>query len=146
MPDVADVLRSLLAAEQRSLVPRLVEATVFVSRPGVDDYAALQSFASDYRTCCRMLTELLLSLGASPGPRTGDLQSADIHFQEVTYAMRRLETDLAALVERYAHASSQLAGNRQALKVVGEILERHREQLATVRGLIAADAGQPAAR
>lgn len=146
MPDVADVLRSLLAAEQRSLVPRLVEATMFVSRPGVDDFAALQSLAANHRTFCRMLTELLLLLGASPGPRMADVQSADIHFQEVTFAMRRLEADLAALVERYAQAALQLAGNRRALKVVSEILERHREQLASVRALTAADARQAAAR
>lgn len=129
-PSIIGVLRELLAAEQKSIAPRLMESTVFVSQLSVHEFEALRRAAKSTRENERQLTELIVSFGGSPGPRAADVMTADLHFLEVHFVVPKLLADRETLVRKYTVGAAQLAREPKALAVVVAILERHKVEFA----------------
>lgn len=141
---VIAVLRELLAAEQRSLPPRLAESTVFVSRLSIDDEDALRRMVHTHVSNCERLTKLILSIGGSPGPRAGDVRSATLHFLALHHALPQLLADREMLIRKYTAAAQRLAGSPAALGAVNSILERHREEIGVLQRLLGTSANRRA--
>lgn len=132
-PAIVGVLRELLAAEQKSIAPRLMESTIFVARPELREFEAVRRAALATRDNERRLSELLLSLGGMPGPRSADPRTGDLHFLEVPFVIPRLAADREALIRKYEAAAGRVAKEPRAATLIGEILERHRSELAELR-------------
>jgi hypothetical protein len=134
-PPVIGVLRELLAAEQKSIAPRLLESTVYVALRGLREFEAVRRAAQATREHERRLTELIIALGGAPGPRSADVRTGDLHFLEVHFIIPRLLADREALIRTYEAAAARLAREPNAAATVGEILERHRAELADLQRL-----------
>ncbi len=129
------ILRDLLATEQRSIAPRLMESTVFVSKLSIHENESLRRAAKSTIENERKLTELIVSLGGAPGPRSADVMTAHLHFLEVHFVLPQLLADRQSLVQRYSAASAKLSREPRAAAVVNEILERHRTEAAELQRL-----------
>ena len=128
-----DILNELLAWERGSLVARLAESGVFVSRPAVADLEALQSMARKTTEHVQWLSEAIMHLGGTPGFRFADASTGDLHYLELHHVLPRLISDREALIRKYTTASQRLAEEPAAASLVQRVLERHRESLATIR-------------
>jgi hypothetical protein len=127
------ILNELLSREQRALAPRLFEATTFISRLSVTGLEIAQRIAEANLEYREQLTEAVLALGGSPGPRASDLSTADLHYQELHYVWPRLIRDHEALLEAYHVAAARLAGEPVAEQVVKNILNSHERELAGLK-------------
>ena len=107
-PMIIDVLNELLAAERSAPAHRLIESTVFVSRSAAEDIFVVRRMAEQSQQHAAWLTEVVLSLGGSPGLRIGDLSSAGLHFQELRSAMPYLLSESDELVRKYKAASARV--------------------------------------
>jgi hypothetical protein len=130
------ILRELLAAEQRSLVPRLLESTMFVSRAAIENQRVIERLARSCNSACQRLTEMILSLGGSPSPRAGDLHSAGIHFQELHHILPQLIADREQLVRKYEIASTRIVAAPTVSELLRLMLDNHRQELDSLRLLL----------
>jgi len=135
-PSVLSVLNELLTRESQSLAPRLFESTVFVSRLSVADHLAAQRIAEANARHGSALAGLITDLGGVPGPRTGNVLTADLHFQELHYVLPRLIANHEALIASYRLAAQRVTGEPTAVKLLAEILSQHEHELADLRGLM----------
>lgn len=135
-PSVLTVLNELLTRESNSLAPRLFESTVFVSRLSVADHQAAQRIAEANARHGSALAALITDLGGVPEPRTGDLLSADLHFQEMHYVLPRLVANHEALIESYRLAAQRVTGEPSAVRLIAAILAKHERELSALRGLM----------
>lgn len=134
-PEPDDILRELLVSEQRSLASRFVESTLFVAAQGIDEQQLVSRIARDTNGHCAKLTEVILRLGGSPGPRAGDVNTAHLHFLDVHKLISALAADRELLVRKYSAAAARLAREPIALAAVNAILEQHRRELEQLRAL-----------
>lgn len=135
-----DVLNELLAAEQRGLPRRLLEATVFISPPALGQLTAVQVMARQSEEHGAILADLIIRLGGVPGMRVGDTHSADLHFQHLHNAWPRLVGDRESLIRKYARAAEYVSFDPDAAEAVSQILESHRRELASLQQLAGRDA------
>ena len=126
---VVAILNELLTLEQRSLAPRLLESTVFVSDLSVAAFSLVQRMAQATGDHTAALTKLILDCGGSPGPRSPSVATADLHFQELQHVLPRFIADQEAFVRRYTTAAERLSGEPRALALVTRILQRHQQDL-----------------
>ena len=126
---VIATLNELLAAEQGSLIPRLMESAVFVSRLEIAADLVIRGTARTVVKDTAELTRLILDLGGEPAPPRFNLATADLHYQDVRHVLPRLLADQLALVRTYTLASPRLAGAPRAAAVVSGILARHQADL-----------------
>jgi len=135
---VVAILDELLTLEQRSLAPRLLESTVFVSDLSVAAFSLVQRMAQATSDHTAALTKLILDCGGSPGPRSSSVATADLHFQELQHLLPRLIADERALIRKYAIAIQGLSDEPHALALVTGILQRRQQDLQTLRELLPA--------
>ncbi|MFH1108615.1 MAG: hypothetical protein V1790_05385 [Planctomycetota bacterium] len=132
---VVAILNELLTLEQRSLAPRLLESTVFVSDLSVAAFSLVQRMAHATGDHTAALTKLVLDSGGSPGPRSSSVATADLHFQELQHVLPRLIADQQALIRKYAIAAQRLADEPHALALATRILQRHQQDLERLHEL-----------
>lgn len=134
-PSAVDVLNELLALEQRRLAVRLIESGVFISQLSVVEGIELRRIAAESRTHCACLVDAIAARDGTPGPRVGDLRSADLHYQELRHVWPRLVADHEALVRRYRAAVDRLSPAPDAAAIIARILARHEADLQTLHHL-----------
>jgi hypothetical protein len=135
---VVAILDELLTLEQRSLAPRLLESTVFVSDLSVAAFGLVQRMAHATGDHAAALTKLILDCGGSPGPRGSSVTTADLHFQELQRVLPRLIADEQALIRKYAIAAQRLSDELRASALVTRILQRHQQDLEKLHELLPA--------
>lgn len=133
-PSVTDVLNELLVRETQSLAPRLFESAVFVSRLSVRGHRIVQRMAQANARHASSLAAMIVRLGGVPGPRAGNLLTADLHFQELRAVVPRLVANQDALVASYRGATGRVSTEPRAARLVAEILAEHERDLADLRG------------
>lgn len=133
-----DIVQELLAAEQASIALRLAESTLFVAPPSAAEASALGRIAGEMNEHSAWLADLLTAAGQSPGPRVSDLSTADLHFQEISFALPRLTADLTRLAHLCERAATEVATDQTVAPVVARMTERHRKHVETLEALSAA--------
>jgi len=126
---VIRVLNRLLLAEYASLIPRLGEATYFVSWASADEAQLLSQMVAEECEHVAWLTEAILDLRGAPAPRRFDTATANIHYCELHSLIPRILADRQRLIDVYQSAIPALGGLGKATQVAGRILARHREHL-----------------
>ena len=133
-----DIVQELLAAEQASIALRLAESTLFVAPPSAAEASALGRIAGEINEHSAWLVDVLARAGRSPGPRISNLSTADLHFQEISFALPRLTADLTRLAQLCERAATGVATDQAVAPVVARMTDRHRKHLATLETLSAA--------
>ncbi len=132
LQNLSNILDRLAHAEQRSLIPRLHEATVKVSWSSADQADALGGMVAEECEHVAWLTELIVEFGESPTPWTADLRTTSWHFVELDYLIPRVIEDKRNLIRFYEDTAPQLSPSPEAALLVGRIIERHRSHLAAL--------------
>ena len=133
---IVNVLNELLALEQASLAPRLVQCTMFVSRLTVEDSNLVKGMARASTEHAAWLAEAILELGGVPGPRVADAQWANLHYQDVGNVLPRLIADREALIQKYTLAARYVIDEPRATELLARICDRHQQELSTLRPLV----------
>ena len=133
--NTADILKALLREEQKSLAPRLNEATLFISPEAVEEQFLVQRMAAACRENCEKLNDAIFDLQDVPWPPTVDVSTADLHYQEMHHVLPRLVADQESLVRAYESAGGRIRGNPRASALVTSILEQHRADLEALHAL-----------
>ena len=131
--DVLDVLDELLALERRNLAARVLESVIFLSRSSAGDLTTVHAMADAGDHNAHRLSATIESLGGVPGLSRGDLATADLHFQSLDHAISRLQTDSEAMIEQYERAIDLVGSEPEAARLVGELIEGHRDRLSAAR-------------
>lgn len=129
------VLRELLRHEQCNVAVRLLESIVFISSLSTQLQRAVRDIADASVNHCESLTLLIRKLGGEPGPRGASLQSADLHFMELSIALPRFVSFHEDLVGYYNTAANQLGDAPEAASLVSRIADEHQQELTIVREL-----------
>ncbi|MCH9058745.1 MAG: hypothetical protein IIB55_08975, partial [Planctomycetes bacterium] len=139
-----DIVQELLAAEQASIALRLAESTLFVAPPSAAEASALGRIAGEINEHSAWLVDVLARAGRSPGPRISDLSTADLHFQEISFALPRLTADLTRLAHLCERAATEVATDQTVAPVVARMTERHRKHVEKSAALSGTAASDPA--
>lgn len=131
-----DTLNELLAAERRSLLPRLAEAMVFITPDSAPEWAALQRLAQEHTSDESRLARTLIDLGGNPRPLWGDVHSADFHYTDLDHVLPRVLEREQEIAARYDTAFAELADCPPALEVVRDIAARHRTCIESLTRLV----------
>ena len=132
---VVSILNQLLAAEARTLVPRLAEAGAFVSWASADEQALLQRVIADEREHQAALVDCILSADGVPAPVTADLDTASLHFLDLHALVPRILADKQRLVGLYRAAEAQLDPGTDAHQVTQRLAAAQRDHLAALQRL-----------
>lgn len=131
--EVLAVLDELLTLERRSLAARVLESGVFLTRSSVGELAAVHAMADASDHNAHRLSAAIESLGGVPGLRRGDLTTADLHFQSLEHVASLLPADCETMIEQYERAIDLVADEPEAARLVGALIEGHRDRLAAAR-------------
>lgn len=131
---IVAILNELLAAEQSSVLARLNESTVFVSRLSAEASAKVNKMAAAQREHCAWLSESILAQGGSLGPRLQDVSSSDLHFQELHHIMPRVIADREAIIAKYKLAADRFSTESAVDGLISRILARHQDELTSLAG------------
>ncbi len=123
------ILGELLALEQRSLAPRLLESTVSISTLAAPALTLVKRMAAATQENSSILVKMILDLGGTPPPRNYPISTAELHFQDLTHVLPRLVADEETIVRSFTLAAQRLSPDPRALAVVNSILQRHQRQL-----------------
>ena len=129
-PSPVAILNELLASEERGLPVRVLESTVFVSNLSAGDSALVQSMAVAQRENQESLCKAVMNCGGTPGPRSADATSGDMHFQDIRCLMPRLAADREAIIAKYAAAADRVSDLPDVGGLLAQIAASHREELA----------------
>ncbi len=129
---VIAVLNELLAAEQQALAPRLFESTPFVSSASVSLAQLADRMRAQSAQCQQALADCVTRLGGEPGLRCGNLESADLHFQELYRVLPRLMADHERLIAKYRLACERVAGDEASASIVSRFLSVHEQELQSL--------------
>lgn len=129
-----DVLNELLALEQHSLAPRLLESTAFADSASSSDLANVHRIAQASRDHGEWLANMIISLGGVPGFASGDLSTADIHYLDVRCSMPRFIADRESMIRKYELAATRIGDEPRVSDLIQRILQRHRQELDLLRG------------
>lgn len=141
---VADALRRLLAAEETGLIGRLLESTVFVGLAEAEDLDQVRRMARENVEHQRWLTEALFHVRSAPGPRKVDVTSADLHYQDLEYALPRIIAREQELAERFRAGLNGLADAPAERELFSRIAQRHEAHARALWLLMRRRAPQPA--
>ncbi len=129
------ILRELLRREQCNVAIRFQESTVFISSLSTELQQAVAAFAAASVNYCESLTEVIRELGGEPGPRSGNLSSADFHFMELSIALPRFVQGHEALVGYYRSGAAKMGELPELSAFVSRIADEHQQELATIHEL-----------
>ncbi|MCP4245844.1 MAG: hypothetical protein GY778_02240 [bacterium] len=135
------VLQDLISQHQRSLLPRLLESTVFVDAHAAGELGAVRRMAAEHGLDEQRLAELLIGHGGLPGPRTCEITSADFHFVCLDTLLPRVLVDQERLAARFDEAASLLDEVPGTAQGVREIAHHHRAAAEYLRSLTTPAAG-----
>ena len=139
---IVDILNELLAFEQRNMVPRVLESTVFISRLSVETMNVVQEMARASAENGAWLADAIRELGGVVGgPRMTDTTSADLHYQDLHHVLPRLVADREALLHRYELVARRMGAEPRAVEAVQRILRRHQEELARLQQIAGRNVG-----
>lgn len=138
-----DILNELLAVEGRCAITRVGESVVFVSAVGAADLRLVQQMARECRQHMAWLASLIVELGGAPRPTTADITTADLHFEDLPYALHRMYADMRDVVHKYQLAVKGVAGVADAAATIQRILRRHEEHDRALTYLTARAAAKP---
>ena len=137
---IQTVLQALIGEQQRSLLPRLVESTVFVDAHSAGELASVRRMAAEHDLDEQRLAELLIGHDGLPGPRACEITSADFHFVGLDTLLPRVLADQERLAARFDDAAAELTDAAAAAGPVREIAHHHRAAAEYLRGLTASAA------
>jgi len=132
---LGNILSELLEAQQQSLLPRLMESTVFVTAQTADEMAAVRRLVDEHDQDVRRLADALLAAGGQPLPAVGQIVSADFHYVDLHILLPRVLADQERLAARYAAAAPALSGAGPAAEVVRDIAAGQRVRTEYIRKL-----------
>ena len=124
----SDILGELMTLEHNHLARRLLESTVFIPDACVADLRLVQRLAESSRRHEGELAGLIQERGGAVPLRRPDVDSADLHFQDLGSAMPRLIAAQEALVRAFVEATHRLGGDA-ACSAVSLMLTRHNKVL-----------------
>lgn len=127
------VLNELLDAEQRALLPRLMQATAFITKDRTADWERIRRMVADRDRILARLVETILRLGGQPAPRTGEITSADFHYVALSALLPRVLAGQRELCRLYDRAAKVLTDSPPAAAVVTDIAAHHRVALETLQ-------------
>ena len=128
-------LDNLSHAEQRSMLPRLQESTVFVSWASADEAEAVREMVAQEQEHIAWLVGMISDLGESPTPCTADVRTTSIHYLQLDAIMPRVTQNKKNLVARYEQAAAAVSSDEAASALVGRITERHQAHVARLETL-----------
>lgn len=126
------VLCELLRHEQCNVATRLLESIVFITNLSTQLQRAVRHIAATSTEYCESLTLLIRKLGGEPGPRGGSVQSADLHFMELSIALPRFVSSHESLLGYYRAAAGRLGEAPEAATLVSRIADGHEKELVIV--------------
>jgi len=138
MPDqnastAVDTLNDLLGAEFVSLIPRLGEASPFVTWPATEDQALIRQMLADAQTHQRELTQLILALRGSPNPPRYDAEVGALHYVKLSYLMPEVIESVRRLIAAYESAGP--TGSAEADALIARHLKTYQQHLAHLEKL-----------
>ena len=122
-----DLLNDLLQQEERSLLPRLRESTVFVSWASAGEHVVVERMIDEANEHRGWLVAAIIRLGGEPLPGLADIRSASIHFLELDFVLPQVVESHRGLLSVYEAAASEASLNPVTSEVVSRIIERHRK-------------------
>ena len=138
---VVSILNQLLAAEARTLVPRLAEAGPFVSWASADEQALVRRLVADEREHQAALVDCILSADGVPAPVTANPDTARLHFLDLHALLPRILADKQRLVGLYRAAEAQLDPGSDAHRLAQQLAAAQRDHLARLQQLAEAREG-----
>ena len=133
--DLSKSLDDLCHAEQRSMLPRLAESTVFVSWASNDEADALREMIQQEREHVAWLVGMIDDLGESPTPCTADPRTTSMHYVELDYLIPGVIQSKENLIRTYEHQAPDLAPDPAAANLLSKIIERHQAHLSKLKAL-----------
>ncbi|MHC4610328.1 MAG: hypothetical protein ACYS7M_08275, partial [Planctomycetota bacterium] len=105
---VHSILDELIAAQGRSLLPRLLESTVSVGSQAAGELEIVRRLVAEEDTDTQRLVDTLMDLDGMPGPPVGEITSADFHYVDLDVLLPRVLADQEQLAARYQTAAGAL--------------------------------------
>jgi len=124
-----DLLNDILAAELRSLLPRLRESTVFVDWASADDLFAVNGMMNEELEHVAWLVDAINDVGGDPAPVTADIRSTGAHYLRLSYILPQVLRERRRALSLFESAAPQLAANDRASVVASRIIERKRRHV-----------------
>lgn len=133
---IVDILNELLLQEQGGVAPRVAESTAFVSDKAIPERLFLDRLVSSIQRHCRDLVDAIVEMNGEPALRHYDANTADLHFQDLRFALPRIASDLKELAHKYSLAGTRVASNRMASALVARNLAGHQAHLSELQRLL----------
>ena len=133
--NLSNSLDDLCHAEQRSLLPRLQESTVFVSWASADEAEAVREMVAQEQEHIAWLVGMISDLGESPTPCTADVRTTSIHYVGLDYLMPLVIASKSKLIEFYEQGGAAVSANSEASALVAKIAERHKSHLERLEAM-----------
>jgi hypothetical protein len=139
-----EILNELLQAQAASLLPRLSEATPFISWAEADEIALVRRLIAEERAHQAELGACIASAGGALTPVLGDITSADVHYLALDFLLPRIIADKARLARVYEAAASRLAQQLEAQRNHLAALKRFNRMSGSASATAGNDATTPA--
>ena len=134
---IIDVLNELLGAEQSYLLPRLAESGIFVTQPSTNDHVVIERMMGANAQRREALVSLIIESGGAPAPRETDLESADLHFQQLDLLLPRLLESTRAVAAKYDRAAGRVAAQMSAASLIAQHNAEHKTDIASLESMVA---------
>lgn len=127
-----DTLNRLLDAEYAGVVNQLGEASPYASGAANAARTCFENVVQTTHRHQRRLIEAIQALGGSPVCARRTIDTANLHYVELSYLASRIEEGLQSLVESYESAGS--TGVPEADAIISPHLQAYRDHLSAWRG------------
>lgn len=138
MPDnqthSVEILNELYAAEKRSLLPRLAECGMFVSKASARELELVRQMLTEEREHLHWLVDTIEKCRGSVRPAGADINTANLHYLDLHAVMPQV----LAGEESLSRACAQALANGQMLcpeaaTTINRIAGRHQTHLRQLR-------------
>ncbi len=119
------ILNELMGYELQSLAVRAIESTTFIPGLSLAVEPFVRKLASQNHKNAARLADVVSTLNASPGMRSLDAATGDLHFVDLIQALPRIVEYQQRLVRYYESAGPQLTETPSAAAIVANILKLH---------------------
>jgi len=132
---IVKLLNDLLAAEQRSVLPRVVEAAPFVKSDASAIAESIGRMVREESEHAEWLIESILAHGGSPAPTVADLTTCNFHYLELQYLLPRAVQSKEATLDAYEAAFMQIAEG-EVRSLLARIIDRHHGHLKELNAFV----------